>query len=46
MACEGPGGDLEALILPLLGAEAIDVTIEAGLMTMDAGDTGLGLSGS
>ena len=46
MACDGPGGELEALILPMLGADAIEITIEAGSMTMDAGETGLGLTGS
>ncbi len=46
MSCEAPRGELEALILPLLGADAIEITIEAGSMTMAAGDSGLGLTGS
>ena len=46
MACEGPGGDLEAMVLPLLGADEITVTIEAGSLTLLAGGVGLGLTGS
>jgi heat shock protein HslJ len=46
MACEGAGGQLEAVVLPLLGADEITVTIEAGSLTLMAGDAGLGLTGS
>jgi heat shock protein HslJ len=46
MACEGVGGQLESMVLPLLGAEQINVSIEAGSLTLQAGDVGLGLTGS
>ncbi|HEY6608733.1 MAG TPA: META domain-containing protein [Candidatus Limnocylindria bacterium] len=45
MACEGAGGALEASVVPILAADAIEVTIEAGSLTLDAGDVGLGLTG-
>ncbi len=45
MACPGARGALEAAVIPVLGADAIEVTIEAGSLTLDAGDAGLGLTG-
>ena len=44
--CDGAAGQLEAWILPFLSAEGIEVSIDAGSMTLMAGDTGLGLRGS
>jgi len=44
MACDGPGGELEAIVLPMLGAGEIEFAIEAGALTLMAGDGGLGLT--
>jgi len=46
MACDGAAGALEAAVLPILGADAAQYTIDASRMTMQAGDDGLGLVGS
>ena len=46
MACDGAAGALEAAVLPILGAHAVQYTIDASRMTMQAGDDGLGLVGS
>jgi heat shock protein HslJ len=46
MACDGPGRDLEAIVLPLIGAGEIQIAIDAGSLTMMADDAGLGLTGS
>jgi heat shock protein HslJ len=46
MACDGPGGAVEAIVLPLLGAAEIEIAIDASSLTMMAGDAGLGLTGS
>lgn len=46
MACAGPAGTLEAAVLPILGAEVVDYTIDAARLTLQAGDDGLGLAGS
>jgi heat shock protein HslJ len=44
MACDGPGGALEAIVLPLLGADEIEFAIDAGSLTLIAGNGGLGLT--
>ena len=46
MACEGPGGELEAAVLPVLSAEGLEWTVDAGSLTLMAGDRGLVLRGS
>jgi len=46
MACPGAAGELEAIVLPILGAEALSYAIEAGSLTLMAGDDGLGLRGN
>ena len=46
MACDGPGGALESFVLPIIGADGLEIAIEAGSLTMMAGDEGLGLTGS
>ncbi len=45
MACEGPGGQLEAAVLPLLGADEVSWAIDAGTLTLMAGNRGLALRG-
>jgi heat shock protein HslJ len=45
MACDGPGGQLEAAVLPVLGADGLTWAIDAGTLTLMAGDNGLGLRG-
>jgi heat shock protein HslJ len=46
MACGGPGGQLESFVLSILGADGLEITIEAGSLTMMTGTDGLGLTGS
>ena len=46
MACVGAAGSLEAAVLPILGADAVDYAIDAGRLTLKAGDDGLGFIGS
>jgi heat shock protein HslJ len=46
MACDGAAGALEAAVLPILGADAVQYTIDASRLTLQAGDDGLGLVGS
>jgi len=46
MACAGSAGALEAAVLPILGADVVEYTIDAGRLTLTAGDHGLGLAGS
>lgn len=46
MACDGPGGQLEAAVLPLLGADGVTWAIDAGTLTLMAGNLGLTLRGS
>lgn len=46
MACDGPAGALESVVLPILGAQQLELTIEAGNLTLLAGDDGLGLTGA
>ena len=45
MACEGPGGQLEAAVLPLLGADGLSWAIDARTLTLMAGNQGLTLRG-
>jgi heat shock protein HslJ len=45
MACDGAGGQLESFVLPILGADGLEIAIEAGSLTMMAGNDGLGLTG-
>lgn len=45
MACDVPGGQLEAAILPLLGVDELSWAIDAGTLTLMAGDQGLALRG-
>jgi hypothetical protein len=45
MACAGAAGELEAFVLPILGAEALGYAIEAGSLTLMAGNEGIGLRG-
>lgn len=45
MACEGPGGQLEAAVLPLLGADGLSWAIDARTLTLMAGNQGLMLRG-
>lgn len=45
MACDGPGGALEAAVLPVVGADILSWVIDAGSLTLMAGDIGLGLRG-
>jgi heat shock protein HslJ len=45
MACAGPAGELEAVVLPILGAEALSYAIDGGSLMLMAGDEGLGLQG-
>jgi heat shock protein HslJ len=45
MACDGPGGQLEAAVLPVLGADGLTWAIDAGTLTLMAGNIGLGLRG-
>lgn len=44
-ACPGPAGALEAAVLAVLGTDPLDYRIEAGTLTLAAGDRGLGLRG-
>jgi heat shock protein HslJ len=46
MACDGAAGQLESFVLPVLGADEIEIAIDAGSLTMMAGNGGLGLTGS
>ena len=46
MACEGSGGDLEAAVLPVIGAEQVSFALDASTLTIMAGDRGLTLRGS
>jgi heat shock protein HslJ len=46
MACPGDAGALESAVLPVLGADELTYAIEAGSLTLMAGDIGLGLRGS
>jgi len=46
MACDGPGGQLEAAVLPVLGADGLTWAIDSGTLTIMAGNNGLGLRGS
>ena len=46
MACDGAAGELEAAILPILGTDPVNYTIDASRLTLEAGDDGLGLIGS
>lgn len=46
MACGSPGGDLEAAIVPFLSGGELTYTIDESLLTLMAGDDGLGLIGS
>ena len=43
--CGGAAGQLEGAVLGVLGADAIEVTIESSTLTLMAGDEGLGLLG-
>ena len=43
MACEGPGGQLESAVLAVLGAGAIGASIDASVLTLQAGASGLQL---
>ena len=45
MACDGPGGQLEASVLPVIGAEGLTWAIDSGTLTLMAGDNGLALRG-
>ena len=45
MACGGPGGQLEAAVLPLLGADELSWAIDAGTLSLMAGNQGLALRG-
>jgi len=45
MACEGTGGQLEASVLPVLGADGLTWAIDAGSLTLMAGNNGLVLRG-
>lgn len=45
MACDGPGGQLEAAVLPVLGSDGLTWAIDAGSLTIMAADNGLGLRG-
>ena len=45
MACQGPGGQLEAAVLPLLGADGLSWAIDARMLTLMAGNQGLTLRG-
>jgi heat shock protein HslJ len=42
-ACAGPGGELEAAVVRLLSAAAVDYLIDANVLTLRAGDQGLQL---
>jgi heat shock protein HslJ len=46
MACGPPAGDLEAAVLPFLGGVELTYTIDESLLTVMAGDNGLGLIGN
>ena len=46
MACEGPGGELEAAVLPILGADGLTFAIDSNTLTVMAGNQGLILRGS
>jgi heat shock protein HslJ len=45
MGCDGPAGQLEAAVLPVLGADGLSWAIEAGSLTLMAADNGLVLRG-
>ena len=44
-ACEAPAAQLESAVMGVLGAEEIEYAIDAGTLTLMAGDQGLGLRG-
>lgn len=44
-ACDGPGGQLESAVLAVLGAEVVTYRIDAGTLTLTAGQRGLQLQG-
>ena len=46
MACDGPGGELEAAVLPILGADGLTFAIDSNTLTLMAGNQGLILRGS
>jgi heat shock protein HslJ len=46
MGCEGPGGQLEASVLAVLGADGLTWAIDSGNLTLMAGDNGLVLRGT
>jgi heat shock protein HslJ len=46
MACDGAAGALEAAVLHILGEHAVQYTIDASRLTLQAGSDGLGLVGS
>lgn len=46
MACMGAAGQVEEAVLSVLQAEQITVEIEAGMLTLSAGEIGLQLTGS
>ena len=43
--CEDAARQLESAVLPILGADEIDYVIDAGSLTLVAGDQGLVLRG-
>jgi heat shock protein HslJ len=46
IGCDGPTAELEEAVLAVLNAGEVDYTIDAGSLTLMAGDHGLGLRGS
>jgi heat shock protein HslJ len=46
MACDGPGGAMEAAILPLLGADGLTYAIDSSRLTIMGPDAGIDLRGS
>jgi heat shock protein HslJ len=46
MACDGPGAELEAAILPLLGGGNLTYAIDSGSLTIMSADAGIALRGS
>lgn len=46
MACQGPGGQLEAAVLAVLGAGTVGASIDASALTLQAGANGLQLRAS
>jgi heat shock protein HslJ len=45
-ACDGPAGEIEEAVLPLLGADPMTFAIDADSLTLMSGDRGLVLRGS